>query len=162
MWSRFLTVAIILSLGIAGSVRGQTAGTYDGPWSGTTSQEELISFNVGGSAITQLKVNWKLPLEQPCGTALGPGIVLTALGGNNTWYFYSDSPGNEPVKLTGNKLRLVKGNIGGREQVSLTLTGEFSSPREVSGTLELSSAPCKGATEVTWKAKRDEKQPEEQ
>lgn len=76
MWSRFLTVAILLSLGMASAARGQTAGTYDGPWSGTTSQEELISFNVGRSAITQLKVDWKLPLDQPCGTALGQALCL--------------------------------------------------------------------------------------
>jgi len=133
--------------------------TYDGHWSGTTSQDKAISFDVENGAIASVELEWRLPLEEPCSSGPSSPVAITEAGGRDGMFFY---PGGsqEPPKITRKAFKLAKDNLG-PAGVKLVLTGQFGSDEEASGTLQLTaSGRCKGDAKAVWKAGKESKKQE--
>jgi uncharacterized repeat protein (TIGR01451 family) len=105
---------------------------YDGNWSGTTSQNQGLSFNVTQNAITSLALNF----------------VVGGCTYNSQQYF------PVPVGITGNTFTLSRNEA----TFSYVLTGSFSSPGATSGSISMmawdttSTPPCVGTATATWTA----------
>jgi hypothetical protein len=104
--------------------------------------------------MTWLSLDWSLPLKEICATTPGSPIGITSTGGQEKFFFYPDSPGSEPPKMTYPTFTLKKVVGGTPEKVQMVLTGKFSSTSEVAGTIDLTATGCKGAEKLTWQAKK--------
>ena len=72
-----------------GTSQALPVSSHDGTWSGTTSQDKKISFTVADGLLRKLSLEWRLPLDQVCATALGSPIVMTAVGGSESFFWSS-------------------------------------------------------------------------
>ena len=116
-----------------------TAGeSYDGTWSGTTSQGKRLSFTVSGSAVASTTVGYKIV-----------GASCTVEGSSYTTY-------SSPTKIAGSTLTVV--NSG--SDLSYTIQGTFTSGSSASGTVNLAyhsyggGFSCDGTANASWSAQK--------
>jgi hypothetical protein len=114
-----------------------SAQTYNGSWSGTTGQGKAISFSISGNSMMSLSF----------------GASVTAVGcSTNTTTTLSSA-----ITVTFPSFSTSGGQF---TPVSYTLTGTFSSPTSVSGTLVVNThgipgvPSCIGSASTTWTATR--------
>jgi hypothetical protein len=125
---------------------------FDGTWTGTIGDTKpIISFTVIGDAITEMTLEWILPLAEPCSTYPGSPMATTSLGGKSSWHFFPDSPGAEPPKIARKAWKSTV-DASGSSKVQFVFTGAFTSETEASGTLEFTATDCKGSARAAWKA----------
>lgn len=156
---RAAILCLVVAVGVtsaSASDQAKAATTYDGTWSGTTTQDSRkISFKVTEGVVRQLAVEWQVPLDGPC--SAGSGLAMTSAGGSETFYFYPNSPGAEPPPIAAKAFKLERKQFRSNPAINLVLTGEFLSGSDAKGSLELSAAGsgCKGAAKATWTARRE-------
>lgn len=102
----------------------ELAQTYDGSWSGTTSQSQPISFTVAGNAITNVVVKYKIGI-----------CTITSTITTNT-------------AISGSSFALTVGSlaINGSFSSATTATG--------TGAFSSTNPACSGSVNVTWNATR--------
>jgi hypothetical protein len=129
-----MVLVLLVSLATASVTAGQHPTGVS--WRGTTTQERpTIELKVERGAITELGLDWVLPLEEPCPaatqTSSNSGPPPKTLHGKQTNYFRPSSRGNEPSTIDG---KTWKANVvsGGPGEVQLAVTGVFLSETEAS------------------------------
>ncbi len=115
--------------------------TYDGSWSGTTSQGKAVSFEVSSNAIPQL--------------AIAGDISAVGCSGS----FEQTTQFGFPEPITGSTFSITRNTSAGGA-ISFTFSGSFSSPTSASGSLTFHNNPipgvpiCVGSGSATWTATR--------
>ena len=127
---RFTLFALLATVGCGDGGTGPIS--YDGMWSGTTSQGRPISFTVAGNAVTVATIGYSASgncSPVPTGSTITPGV---------------------PLPINGTSISITFG--GG------TITGTFSSATAASGTFSVSFAGipsgCSSNASGTWTATR--------
>jgi hypothetical protein len=138
-------MAMIVLLALVVIAQGPVA------WEGTTSQNRPLSFTVADGAVTSLSLDWTLPLDRICALP-GEAIGIKEAGARESMRFFPNSPGNEPLKVTGGAFSVTRTLSGPPASVKGILSGRIVSPGEASGTLALSSEDCQAAVTLTWRA----------
>ena len=128
----------------APTIKSGVDTTYEGSWSGQTAQGQAITFAVSGSSIVSLNFRYVYsPADPGCGGAGGEYHGSGALPGGT---------------IAGDRFGIaISSPIS-----ALSLSGAFSTPSSVSGTLAIViTAPAPGATvdcrspvDTTWTATR--------
>ncbi|HUF17537.1 MAG TPA: BACON domain-containing carbohydrate-binding protein, partial [Thermoanaerobaculia bacterium] len=127
-------IALVLSAGTG-------FAQYDGAWSGTTSQNKSISFNVASNAFTSLSFGGQIS-----GAGCSANFEVTVT--------YST-----PRAISGNTISLVS-TTSAPGAVSHNVSGTFTSATTAGGTISftLNSIPgvasCSGSGSATWSATR--------
>ena len=136
--SRYIAMATLtLVLVACGSDKDSTSPsqqavqTYDGSWTGTTSQGQLVAFTVAGATIRDVSI--KFQLTGNCGIA---GTTVNVVGPAGT--------------LSSQQFTL------GSAAAGFTVSGTFSSFTAVAGTASYtqtgSNPPCTSTATATWSA----------
>jgi hypothetical protein len=153
MWKlrTFFLVSAFGACGLLVHANGTDAG-HNGVWAGATSRDENLGFVVAGNAVTQLEVEWRIRLDEPCRTDPNSPIPTTVLGGRDTLFFHAGSPGHEPLEIVSDAWHLEQSPMTGRKDISMAISGKFAGD-EATGELVLKViAGCKGQLTTTWKA----------
>ena len=124
----------------------------NGSWAGAMGEARpVISFTVVDDRVTEMTLEWDVPLTEPCRTYPGSPMAIARLGGRSSWYFFAGIPGNEPPKIAGKAWKATV-DAAGPGQVKLVFTGTFTSESEAAGALEFTATACKGSARAAWKA----------
>lgn len=108
------------------------AADYSGTWTGTTSQDSTIALDIASNALEKIEFGFRIPT---CGVS-----------GRTTTTF------NTPPNISSGSFS----QSVGAPPLTYTVTGSFSSPNMVSGTLVLqwSNSGCSATVNATWSAAR--------
>ncbi|MBZ5534575.1 MAG: hypothetical protein LAO31_01360 [Acidobacteriia bacterium] len=166
---RMKEVGCVLVLAATLVVYGETA--RDGVWSGKTSQDKVISFEIKDGVLKSFTLGWTVPLEEPCATTPGSSIALTALGGTDTLHFpysmkeYDLLKGQGETRIDpatvapalGEKGFEVSRDLGGKARLSVT--AQTQADGSIVGTATITATTCKGSQKLSWSTSKGKQLP---
>lgn len=130
--------------------RAEAQAPLEGRWTGESSQQRKVSFDLKGGEIRSFTLDWEIVPPEPCAGSPERPVPVEKLNETAVMFFLEN-----PVVRQG-KFSFTYHGLAGMRSRTAAITGTIASDGSASGQFELLAPDCKARSKGTWTARRTE------